>query len=235
MTLNEVMAELEKYGNPGTKKVFLKHGAKEPFFGVKVGDLKKIVKKVKKDHTLALELYSSGNSDAMYLAGLVADETQMTKDLLQQWVKDAYWYMISEYTVPWIAAETEHGLDLAKEWIEEDDDGIQSAGWATLSSILATKNNEDLDIAYFDSLLDRVEKTINTCPNRSRYTMNNYVIAIGSYVPELTVKAKKLGGQIGKVQVNVGDTSCKVPFSPDYIEKVEKRGSVGKKRKGARC
>jgi len=47
MTLHEVMRELEAMGNEQTKKIFLRHGAKEPFFGVKVGDLKKIVKKSK--------------------------------------------------------------------------------------------------------------------------------------------------------------------------------------------
>jgi hypothetical protein len=41
----------------------MKHGAPEPIFGVKFGDLKR----VKKDHQLALGLYSTGNSDAMYL------------------------------------------------------------------------------------------------------------------------------------------------------------------------
>ena len=54
MTLQEVMKELESYGNESTKKVLIKHGAKEPFFGVKVADMKKIQKKIKKDQDLAL-------------------------------------------------------------------------------------------------------------------------------------------------------------------------------------
>ena len=45
MTLSETMEELKSYGNDQTKKTLLKHGAKEPFYGVKVGDLKKILKK----------------------------------------------------------------------------------------------------------------------------------------------------------------------------------------------
>ena len=47
MTLNEVMQELESYGEESTKKTLMKHGAKEPFFGVRVQDLKKILKKTK--------------------------------------------------------------------------------------------------------------------------------------------------------------------------------------------
>ena len=91
MTTKEVLAELENYGNPSTKKIFLKHGAKEPFFGVKVQDLKKIQKKIKKDYDLSLALYETGNVDAMYLAGLIADETKMSKTDLNRWAKEAYW------------------------------------------------------------------------------------------------------------------------------------------------
>ena len=109
MTKDEVMAELRSYGNESTKKIFINHGAREPFYGVKVQDLKKIVKKIKKDYMLSLELYATGNSDAMYLAGLIADEDLMTKEDLQKWVEGAYWYMISDYTVPWIAAESKFG------------------------------------------------------------------------------------------------------------------------------
>ena len=48
MTRQEVLSELEEYGDANTKNTLIKHGAKEPFFGVKVADLKKILKKSKK-------------------------------------------------------------------------------------------------------------------------------------------------------------------------------------------
>ncbi len=46
-TLKGIMKELEGYGNEGIKKVFRNHGAKEPFYGVKVQDLKKVQKRIK--------------------------------------------------------------------------------------------------------------------------------------------------------------------------------------------
>src|SRR5436190_11615447 len=80
MNVQTIMTELKSKGNEGVKKILLKHGVKEPFFGVKVEDLKVIQKKVKKDYQLAKDLYATGNSDAMYLAGLIADENKMTKN-----------------------------------------------------------------------------------------------------------------------------------------------------------
>jgi 3-methyladenine DNA glycosylase AlkD len=69
MTKAEVMKELQSLGSEATKAILSKHGAREPFFGVKVEDLKKVMKKIKNDQQLAMELYETGNSDAMYLAG----------------------------------------------------------------------------------------------------------------------------------------------------------------------
>lgn len=235
MTKAEVMRELKSYGNEGTKKVLINHGAREPFYGVKVADMKKIVKKVKKDHELSLALYDTGNSDAMYLAGLIADEEKMTKKILNDWVKKAYWYMISEYTVAWIAAESKYGHELALKWIKSKDENVASAGWATLSSLVGIKDDSELDIDELEKLMDHVEKEIHNAPNRVRYTMNGFVIAAGAYVKKLTAKSVSIGKKIGKVSVDMGGTACKVPFIPEYIDKIKKRGSIGKKRKMARC
>jgi len=235
MTLQEVMAELKSQGSEQTKKVLVRHGAHEPFFGVKVEFLKKIQKKIKKDYKLAIELYNTGNSDAMYLAGLIADDTKMTKADLNNWAENAYWYMISDYTVAWVSAESKFGLELALEWIDSDKEFVSSAGWATLSSIVALKDDSELDLDLLNNLLGRVENNIHQAKNRTRYTMNGFVISVGTYVIPLTKKAIEVGKKIGKVSVNVGDTSCKVPVAVDYIEKNRKMGRVGKKRKVARC
>ena len=235
MTFDEVMKALEGYGNAQSKKVLMRHGAKEPFFGVKVADLKQIVKKVKKNHELSLQLYATGNSDAMYLAGLIADESRISKEQLQNWVKNAYWYMLSDYTVPWVAAQSPYGFELALDWIRSDKEFIQSAGWSTLSSLAAVRNDATLDLTRFQELLEEVGSTIHTRLNRVRYSMNGFVIAVGSYIVPLSETAARVAENIGKVEVEMGGTSCKVPFAPEYIRKVSDKGNTGKKRKDARC
>ncbi len=235
MTTKEILTELHGYGDEQTKKTLMKHGAKEPFFGVKVQDLKKILKKTKKNHELSLELYATGNSDAMYLAGLMADEKQITKEQLEDWVGNAYWSYLSEYTVPWVAAETDYGFELGLEWINSDIETVTSAGWGTLAYFAAVNEDGNLDIQTYINLLDTVQKNIHTAQNRVRYTMNGFVIAIGTYVEELTAKSKEVANEIGKITVDVGGTVCKVPFAVDYINKAIDKGRIGKKRKTARC
>src|SRR5246127_6013444 len=118
MTVPEIMTDLKAHGSEGIKKILLKHGVKEPFFGVKVEHLKTIQKKVKKDYQLAKDLYATGNADAQYLAGLIADDEKMTKADLQTWVQQAVSENISGYTVPWVAAGSRYGYELALEWID---------------------------------------------------------------------------------------------------------------------
>ena len=83
MAVTEIMAELRVKGNESIKKILLKYGIKEPTFGVKIEYLKPIQKKIKKDYQLAKDLFATGNADAMYLAGLIADDAKMTRADLQ--------------------------------------------------------------------------------------------------------------------------------------------------------
>src|SRR5437868_14761030 len=132
MTAADIVAELKPLGKESYKKVLLNHGIQEPVFGVSIEQLKKIQKRIKKDYQLALDLYDSGVYDAMYLAGLIADETKMSKKDLNHWLNNASANMICNYTVPWVASESHHGRELATEWIESKKPEAAAAGWSTL-------------------------------------------------------------------------------------------------------
>ena len=235
MKVDDVMAELESLGNEQTKKTLLRHGAVEPLFGVKIGDLKDLRKKLKNNHEIALELYAIGNSDAMYLAGLIADAKKVSKAELKRWMKEATWPLISGTTVAALAAESTHGWALAHEWIESKEELVAAAGWQTLSHHLSIVDNEQVDLDTINGLLKRVSLEIHAEPNEVKAAMNGFLIAAGSYLPEVTGLARSLAGEIGEVEVNQGDTACKTPDALVYIDKVEKMGRLGKKKKTARC
>jgi len=220
MTLKKAMKKLNEYGNDQTKKIYIRHGAREPLCGVKLGDLKKIAREIKTDHKLALELYDTGNSDAMYLAGLIADPNSITKEELRSWVKKAYWYMLSEYAVAKLAAESPHGWALGLEWINLDQEMIEAAGWSTLSNWVSLKPAENLHKDALLEFMEVISEKINFSKNRVRYAMNGFIIAVGSYVPSLTDEAVEVARKIGKIHVDTGETACQVPLAEKYIKKV---------------
>jgi len=235
MTYDEIMKQLEEMGTEQTKNTFIRHGALEPLYGVRVGDMKKLVKYVKKDQDLARALYASGNSDAMYLAGLAVNPKQMDKQLLQQWVEQANWYMLSEYTVAGVAAESHFGHELALEWMRSEREMTATCGWSTYANYISITPDELVDREEISRLLQTVAETIHQERNRVRYTMNAFVIVAGTAVTGLLEEAKQVAEQIGKVHVDVGKTACKVPLATAYIHKVETAGRLGVKRKTCIC
>jgi hypothetical protein len=159
----------------------------------------------------------------------------MIKRDLNRRVEAAYWYLLSESTVPWVAAESPHGWAIGLEWIESKTEAIAAAGWSTLGAVLKIKPDDELDMAKIRELLDRVAKTIHEQPNRVRLQMNGFVIDVGSYVAALTDRSFEVADKIGLVKVNMGETACKFPGAREYIEKVRVSGKLGKKRKTAKC
>ena len=233
--LASIMQQLSDLGTEQTRKIYKNHGVRGEVFGVKISDLKEIQKKNKKNHELALALFATGNVDAMYLAALVADPAKMTKEDLQTWAEKAEWHMISEYSVAWVASESRLGWVMANEWIKSPLPHIAACGWSTLSSLVKIKKDTELDIKALSKLLDYVIENIHNQRNRPKYTMNGFVISVGSFVASLTEKAKETAKTIGLVKVYMGKTACKVPDAVSSIIKVEEAGKIGKKRKTAIC
>jgi hypothetical protein len=229
-----ILEELRALGGDGYRRVLLNHGVQQACFGVKIEELKRIQKRLKQDHRLALELYDTGVYDAMYLAGLMVEDGRMTREDLSRWVEQSAG-PLSGSIVPWVAAGSPHAREMARRWIDSERDHVATAGWMTWSSWVSVTPDEALDLEELGGLLRRVEATIHQAPNGVRPAMNSFVIALGSCVKPLTGAAREAGQRIGQVEVDVGRTSCRIPFAPDYIRKVEARGALGRKRRTAKC
>src|SRR5262249_29963016 len=150
--------------------------------------------------------------DAMYLAGLITDDARMTVKDLNRWVAKANCPALGEYTVAWVAAESNHGRELAADWIESKNEGTAAAGWATLAGIVALAPDDELDPKHLKQLLQRIGKTIHQEPDRVRHTMNRFMIALGSHVAPLTDLVVQTATKIGAVTVDAGDTACNCPY-----------------------
>jgi DNA alkylation repair enzyme len=232
-----ILTELKSKGRENARAIYARHGmAADRVYGVSVADLKVIAKRLEGQQEVAYDLYASGIMEAMYLAGMIADGKQMSTKQLTQWAEGAVdMQMISEYTVPWVAVDGDHAREVALQWMKSKHEHVATAGWCTYSGLVATRPDSALDLEEIEGLLNKIVKEIGRAPNRVRHTMNGFVIAVGCYVKPLTKQARARARQIGKVEVDMGETACKVPSALAYIGKVEARGVIGKKRKTIRC
>lgn len=236
-TVRTVLAELRKAADPQTRKTLVRHGAPaDKTYGVKVGNMKPIAKRIKGEQQLGLDLFDTGIRDAMYLAGLIVDGSQMTKTQLDAWVRKSPGYAgVTQSTVVWVASEHPDALGIARKWMKSKQEMTAAAGWCLYAGCLALYLDDKLDLDEISSLMEKAVVEVHAAPDRVRYQMNNFVICVGCYVVPLLQQAKAAARKIGTVTVDMGDTACKTPLATEYIAKVEKMGRVGKKRKTLKC
>lgn len=236
-TVRTVLAELKRAADEQTKKTYIRHGAPpDKVYGVKIGNMKPIAKRIRGEQQLGLDLYETGNRDAMYLAGLIVDGSKLTRTALDRWVTQSRGYAgISESTVVWVAAEHPDALAIARRWMRSKDETTAAAGWCLYAGCLALLPDEALDLGEIRRLMDEAVENVHEAPNRVRYQMNGFVISVGCHVAPLLAVAREAARRIGPVEVDMGDTACRTPLASEYIAKAERMGRVGRKRKTLKC
>lgn len=217
MNLSETLRELEKAGSEQTRKTYARHGVSGPMYGVSHATLSALKKKIKSDHSLAKQLWASGNHDARILATMIADPAQMSDAELEAWIGQLQNAVLTD-AVSGVAAQAPGARRKMQQWIGSTDEWTSSAGWNVCARL--AKGSGAFTPAELDALLKRIEAGIKSAPNRTRYAMNSAMIAIGSNGGDLMRKAIATAKRIGPVEVDHGDTGCETPDAADYIMKM---------------
>lgn len=230
-----VMQELEALGKERIKKTYMSNGAQEPLFGVATGAMKPLAKQIKKNQPLAEQLYATGNYDAMYFAGIIADPMIMTEADFDRWMDRAYFYMLSDYVVAVTLAETEMAQAVADKWIASGEELKMSAGWSCYCWLLGNRADASFDTVKIESMLEQVKDTIHDSPERSKSAMNNFIYTVGvSYLPSHD-KAVEIAKAVGPVEIKRDKKKSSILLASDNIQKEIERGKIGFKRKYVRC
>ncbi|RUT30507.1 DNA alkylation repair protein [Paenibacillus zeisoli] len=235
MDLETVMQELEALGKERTKKIYISNGAQEPLFGVATGAMKPMAKQIKKNQPLAEQLYATGNYDAMYFAGVIADPRAMTEADFDRWIDAAYFYMLSDYVVAVTLAETEIAQGVADKWIASGEELRMSAGWSCYCWLLGSRPDREFDESKMAHMLKRVEAEIQDSPERTKYAMNNFIYTVATSYSPFHDLAVQTAQAVGPVEVGQDKGKSKYLNATDNIQKAIARGHLGFKRKYVRC
>lgn len=215
MTLTDVMLKLESLGTAQNRKIYARHGGGTNMFGVSWAEIRKLAKAIKRDHALALELWETGNFEARVIATIVADPAKISPETAEALVREMTGHGLTDELVNNLIVRAPYAAEKAAAWIEAPEEYVGRAGWHLVGGA-AKAGLEGLDYA---GLLARIEAAIHSAPNRKREAMNNALIAMGIYRPDLTDAALAAAGRIGKVEIDHGETDCKTPAAAEYIQK----------------
>lgn len=235
MDVETVMQELEALGKERTKKMYISNGAQEPLFGVATGAMKPIVKKIKINQTLAEQLYATGNYDAMYFAGIIADPKAMTAEDFERWIDAAYFYMLSDYVVAVTLAEADIAQEVSDRWIASGEELRMSAGWSCYCWLLGNRPDSEFSESKMAHMLEMVKNTIHDAPERAKYAMNHFVYTVAvSYLP-LHEMAVETANAVGPVEVKSKKGKSSFLRASETIQKAVDKNQLGFKRKHVRC
>lgn len=219
MTIDEAMVELEAMGAEQTRKVYQRHGATPPLFGVKFGDLRPLAKRIGVDQDLALGLWATGNTDARLLACMIADPEQLPEDELDAWLGDITTYFLVDVFVAELAAKKADRLARAQRWIASERDRTAQAGWDLMNFVAL--NDADVPDALLEQQLDLIEERIQGYGNWTRRSASNTITGIGLRNDALEQAARKTAVNMGTVEFDPGQTSCVMPDPIEYLEKTK--------------
>ena len=219
MTANDILTGLKALGSAQTRKIYKRHGVDENQYGVSYAKLKQLKKTVKVHHEAALDLWDTGNHDAQVFAAMIADPKQASAALLDSWADDLTNYMVTDAFTKFVG-KTAFSREKMEQWIDSDDEWKGQTAWQLLALIASDDTIPD---AFFEPYLGVIARDIHTRKNRVRYAMNTALIGIGVRSDAMEQQAIAVSEQIGTVDVDHGETSCKTPDAAAYIRRTRER------------
>ena len=220
MKVDEVLAQLESLGDEARRAHNTKFGAPDNQFGVKLGDLRAVAKKIKTDHALALQLWETGNVDAQLLATLLIKPKSLSAEEVDKLTRSTTCAQVADWLNSYVVAEHPDRETLRKKWMTARDRWAARAGWHFTASRINKGIADDLDLP---ALLDRIEKEMPKAKPEVQWTMNNTLGAIGIHHAEHRKRAIAIGEKIGLYRDWPVSKGCIIPFVPVWVDAMVKR------------
>ena len=213
MTLKETLKQLKALGNEKVRAQNAKSGAGENQFGVSLGDIRVLAKKIKTDHELALSLWDSGNVDAQFLSTLLIQPKKLSAKEMDRMVRSVSFVRVADWLISYVVRQHPDKEKLRQEWMAEDDRWAARAGW-DLTAERVGKNPDGLDIP---ALLARIESEMAEAKPEVQWTMNNTLATIGIHFPKHRKRAIAIGEKLGVYRDYPVSKGCTSPFAPIWI------------------
>lgn len=219
MTLEDTLSQLEALGNDRMRAQNRKNGAGDNQYGVRLGDIRKVAKKVKTNHALALALWKTGNIDARLLATLVIRPAELSAAELDDMVRSVGFAHLADWLMSYVVKDHPEKEALRQVWMTDPDPWAARAGWALTSGRIA-RSPEGLDLS---GLLDRIEAEMGGAAPEVQWTMNSCLAGIGIHHPEHRPRALAIGEAMGIYRDYPVSKGCTSPFAPIWINEMVRR------------
>lgn len=195
----------------------------------KLGDLRKLAKDIKKDHELALELWSTGKFMPRQLAILIMDKKLLNQELIDQLDKDIQEHNFDEQNqlIDWLMAnqltKDKKIISLIESW-ESSSSKLQRRVFWYYQARLRWMGN--IDQTNTEQLLDLIEKNLMKEEPEVQWAMNYTAGQIGKWQDKYRNRCISIGKKTGLYKDEIVAKNCVPSYLPEFIRiesaKVEK-------------
>jgi 3-methyladenine DNA glycosylase AlkD len=131
--------------------------------GVRLPELRKLAKIIKKDHALALELWDTGLHEARMLASMIDDPAMVTEDQIDNWARDFNSWDLCDQVCGNLFDRTPFAIPKAIEFSARDDEFVKRAGFVLMAEYAV--HHKSAPNETFIALLLIIER--EACDNRN--------------------------------------------------------------------
>lgn len=185
----------------------------------KLGDLRLIAREIKKDHPLAMELWSTGIFFARQLAILIMDKKQLTEELIDNLISDIHQHEGNEklHLIDWLFAnqltKDKKTIEMIESWEGSKSSLKRRIYWYYQARLRWTGKIQ----SDSEKLLEKIEKKIEAEPPEVQWAMNFTAGWIGVFEKNYRNRSIRLGENTGLYKGQMVSKGCTPDYLPDFI------------------
>lgn len=197
MRVDEVIKELKKYSNPKYREAMAKFGIKsDKALGVRIPVLRKLAKKIGKNHDLAQKLWDTEIHEARILATMIDDPKLVTEKQMNKWVKDFNSWDLCDQCCVNLFNKTEFIHKKILDWTKDDREFVKRAGFVLITT--SASHNRKWSDKDFERYFPLIERESDDERNFVKKSVSWALRGIGKRNKTLNKKAIDLAKKIQK-------------------------------------
>jgi 3-methyladenine DNA glycosylase AlkD len=186
----------------------------------KLGDIRTLAKTIKKDHELAMELWSTGEYLPRQLAILIMDKKFLSPAFIDQLDKDIQQHNEDDRNqlIDWLMAnqltKDKKTIALMESWENSSSSLQRRIFWYYQGRLRWMGNTPPPNTEH---LLASIEKKMDKEQPEVQWAMNFTTAQIGIHQPEYRSRCIEIGKKVGLYKDEMVSKGCTPQYLPDYI------------------
>ncbi len=186
----------------------------------KLGDLRKLAKEIKKDHTLAMELWSTGEFLPRQLAILIMDKRMLTQEAIDELDQDIQSHDFDDrnHLIDWLMAnqlsKEKKTIQMMESWQHSPSVLQRRLFWYYQARLRWMGNT---DHSNTEDLLNSIETTMINEQPEVQWAMNFTAGQIGKFQEEYRARCISIGENTGLYKDEIVAKGCTPSYLPKFI------------------